>query len=297
MSWNKTSKKQKASDWKRDFPALLFFQKFHLCRRWIEALYTPKILQLLQTDRSPFSHCPRCISAAIQNKSGSALCRPLNCQKPGTARLQQLHHVRREEVRGNHHLRMHAHISASNPALTLGMSDHARRRCTGHAAAGRCLLLDRAALNAGPCRFFSTCSSPRVESFLSPATVLATAPTLGIAAGRDGHRKMVIWQEWCCCRDGCRRMLLEVEEWQQRESHSNFPRLSKTSLGITKGLCRCLHNCRNREQGWLTYISSSGLCISWMLFGLPNGHNLSAFSFFLLDQPKNAVSCILLLKD
>ena len=84
-------------------------------------------------------------------------------------------------------MRMYAHISAPIRDLTQGMSDHAWRRCTGHATAGRRVLLNQVALNAGPCGVSSTCSSSVLERFLSAAAVLATALTLGGATGRDGR--------------------------------------------------------------------------------------------------------------
>lgn len=118
--------------------------------------------------------------------------------------------MRGEEVEGNHHLRMHAHLSAPIHDLTLGMSDHAWRRCTGHATAGRRVLLNKVALNADPCGVFSTCSRSGFECFLSSAAVLATALTLRVAMRRDR-----------CSR-----------KQQQSESHSKCFRLSRAPFGI-----------------------------------------------------------------
>ena len=45
--------------------------------------------------------------------------------------------------------------------LALNMLDHAWRRCTSHAA-GRCVLLSRAALRMSPGEVSSTCLTPRL---------------------------------------------------------------------------------------------------------------------------------------
>jgi len=87
---------------------------------------------------------------------------------------------------------MHAHISAPTCDLTLGTSDHAQRRCTGHAAAGRHVLLNKVALNVGPRGVLSTCYSSGwpLQGPLHLSTVQATALPLGVPPGGTGRAQL-----------------------------------------------------------------------------------------------------------
>lgn len=121
---------------------------------------------------------------------------------------------------------MHAHISAPMHDLTLGMSDHAQRRCTGHATAGRCTLLDKVALNVGP-----------LQGHLHLLQLRAWVLPLG----NSSYLGECYRQGWA--------------QWRSSSSRVKLIQNASGSAGLllasTNGSCHCHHNPRNNSQAWL----------------------------------------------
>ena len=129
-------------------------------------------------------------------------------------------------------------------------------------------------------------SSPPATAPAGPCKVLSTSPQC--------RQQPCPW--------GCHREGQDGRSWGAAAEWSTL-RVPHAQRG-SSCICRWIVSLPSQPQkSWprLTFplkngeISYSESHISWMLFGLPNGCNLSAFNLFLPDQPKAAFNLLKML--